>query len=297
MTQNTEKGISESEVAIHQYYMDIINGMPNIVYWVDLDCALKGSNTNFVKLLGLKDLHDFTGTAYELLIKYAHWPESRVEAVKLDDMTAIFSGKANYKNKDLPITIGDKQLSYLSTRVPLFDNKKQVCGLVVILEDITDHMTNERRTLEDAHPDFMLIERPSGRPPRILMVEDNPIAQKVEQALMVTLGCEVDMAESGEQALDLFVPGKYDVVFMDIGLQDTSGYIVAKKLRAKEKGTDHHVPIIALTSYQAEIVKYDCRDYFMDGVITKPLSSDQAQQIIEHYVYHKDVLVSGLESV
>lgn len=296
MAQKTEKGISEISVAIHHYYMDIINCMPNIVYWIDLDCELKGSNNNFVKLLGLKDLHDFTGTAYELLRKYAHWPESCVEALKLDDMTAIFSGKAKYNVEELPIPIGDNKLSYLSTRVPLFDNKKQVTGLVIILTDITDRKSNEQYAPADSHPDLMLIGRPNGRIPRILMVEDNLIAQKVEQALMVTLGCDVDMAESGEKALALFSPGKYDVVFMDIGLQDTSGYIVAKKLREKEKGTDHHVPIIALTSYQADIVKYDCRDYFMDGVITKPLSSDQAQQIIEHYVYHKDVSVNGLES-
>ena len=84
---------------------------------------------------------------------------------------------------------------------------------------------------------------------------------------------------------------------MDIGLQDTSGYVVSKKLREMEKNTEYHVPIIALTSYQADVVKYDCNDYFMDGVITKPLSNKQAEQIIKRYVYHENIEISGLQSV
>ena len=132
--------------------------------------------------------------------------------------------------------------------------------------------------------------------PRVLLVEDNVIAQKVEKNLLQTLGCEVDVAENGEGSLLLFAPGKYDVIFMDIGLQDTSGYIVAKKIREQESGTDYHVPIIALTSYKAEAVKHDCREYFMAGAITKPLTMDQAEQIIQYYIYDKDVMVEGLVS-
>lgn len=328
MAQKTEKGFSDVALTIHQYYMDILNCLPNIVYWIDLNCELKGSNHNFVKLLGLNDLHDFKGTPYKLLEKYAQWSSDRVESFKLDDMSVIFSGKARTHIKEAPVYLerpsesstdsthlahDAKQeamflpqssatktsrtvINYLSTRVPLFDKKKEVVGLVVILMDLDEYQSillPESKS-PPTHIDMMASLR--ERSPRILMVEDNLIAQKVEQALMIQLGCDVDVAESGEIAQILFNPGKYDVVLMDIGLQDTSGYIVAKKLREKEKGTDYHVPIIALTSYQADVVKYDCRDYFMDGVITKPLTQEQAQQIIDHYVYHKEVSISGFKS-
>ena len=73
MAEKTEKGFSDAEMSVHQYYMDIINAMPNIVYWIDLQCELKGSNQQFVKLLGLHDLHDFKGTPYQLLEKHAFW--------------------------------------------------------------------------------------------------------------------------------------------------------------------------------------------------------------------------------
>ncbi len=294
MTGKIEKGVSDLSVAIHQYYMDIINCMPNIVYWIDLDCALKGANHNFVKLLGLVDLKNFKGSPYELIKKNLDWPDYFLEAMKLDDMTAIFSEKAQYQVEEQPIkTDHGKILCYLSTRVPLFNKKKQVIGLVVVLTDVTDQKQSDnlpKKSKSVLKKQKLLLKNL----PRILMVEDNLIAQKVEQALMISLGCQVDMAETGELAVSLFSPGKYDLVFMDIGLQDTSGYIVAKKLREQEKGSGYHVPIIALTSYQADIVKYDCRDYFMDGVITKPLTTEQAQQIIRNFVYDEDISVEGL---
>ncbi len=298
MAGKTEKGLSDTSVAIHQYYMDIINCMPNVVYWIDLNCALKGANNHFVRLLGLNDLHDFNGTPYQLLEKHAHWDKKRVESFKLDDMKVIFSGKAQHRVKEPPIQFFKDTdntsmiLNYLSTRVPLFDKKKEVMGLVVVLEDIAMHETSY---LHAPKPVMSEIISPD-RAPRILMVEDNMIAQKVEQALLISLGCDVDTAESGESAEKLFEPGKYDVIFMDIGLQDTSGYIVAKKLREKENGSSYHATIIALTSYQADVVKYDCRDYFMDGVITKPLSQDQAQQIIQRYFHHQDVEITDFKS-
>lgn len=129
------------------------------------------------------------------------------------------------------------------------------------------------------------------------MVEDNSIAQKAAQALLMQLDCHVDVAESGDKAALLFEPGKYDLVFMDIGLEDTSGYVVSKKIRQLEQSTEYHVPIIALTGYQADIVKYDCEDYSMEGALTKPLTTEQAKQIIQHYIYHIDIPIHGLKSI
>jgi CheY-like chemotaxis protein len=134
----------------------------------------------------------------------------------------------------------------------------------------------------------------ASKKPNILMVEDNLVAQKVEQAMFEDLNCKVNVAASGKQALALFLPGKYDLVLMDIGLADTTGYIVAKKIREMEKVTPHHVPIIALTAYKADVVKYDCADYTMEGVITKPILFEQVSKIISRFVFKKDIEVDGL---
>ncbi|MCP0913127.1 MULTISPECIES: response regulator [Legionella] len=280
--------------SIHQFYMEILNCMPDIVYWVDSDCNLKGCNISFVKLLNLKQVRDFNGTPYEQMAKFTKWSKERIEAFRLDDMKVIFSGQQQWDIEEAPVYDEKGEATYfLARRVPLFDEHRHVTELVVVLTDIT-----ERKKLETqvAKPEEEVPQEVKHvAEPHILMVEDNFIAQKVEEALLTALNCQVDIAESGDKALQLFSPGKYDMVLMDIGLEDTSGYMVAKKFRQMEENTDFHVPIIALTSYQADVVKEDCKEYFMDGVLTKPLTSEQAKQIIQHFVNHEKIAVKGLK--
>ena len=291
-----KQGAVEDDYAIHKYYMDILNCMPNVVYWIDKDCKLKGCNTHFVALLGLKSIQDFSGTPYEQMTKLTHWSKERIDAFRLDDMAVLFSGEPQYHVDELPIDGEKGTVSYYqSTRVPLFDASKQVIGLVVILIDVTTSKKQENLSLSDSKGAAKSYE--TNNTPRVLMVEDNFIAQKVERSLLTSLNCRVDIAASGDKALLLFEPGLYDMVLMDIGLEDTTGYLVAKQFRQREEGTEFHVPIIAITSYQAEDVKYDCNDYLMDGVLTKPLTIEQAKQLIQRYVYQEDVTVYGLKRV
>ncbi|MBL7481542.1 response regulator [Legionella bononiensis] len=296
MFWNHQKGNPEDIEQIHQYYMDIMNCIPDLVYWVDVDCNLLGCNNRFVQFLGLNELRDFKGTPYLQMKKFAHWSEECVEALKLEDMNAIFTGESQYNVEEKPI-LNDKQKHFYfkTNRVPMFDENKNVVGLVVVLTDISASKIQEQNTKSKKLPKSEQVSKVTSLP-NVLMIEDNLIAQNVEKALLTALNCQVDIADTGDKALKLFDPGKYDLVLMDIGLEDTSGYVVAKQLRNMEKDTKHHVPIIALTGYEADVVKYDCEQYFMEGAITKPLTSEQAEQIINHYVYHMDVPVRGLKS-
>lgn len=285
---------------LHQHYMDILNSVPDIVYWIDLKCNLIGCNVNFLNLIGLKNPQDLKGTPYELMHHHAHWNTERIEAIKLDDMNVIFSGNASYNNEEQVIVVAhNKKLYFKANRVPLYNENKHIVGLVVVLTDISElkqiqsNVKNELKSSSETQSPPIK----EHRLPKVLMIEDNLIAQNVERALLTALNCQVDIADTGDKAMQLFNPGKYDLVLMDIGLEDTSGYVVAKQFRSKEKDTHYHVPIIALTGYEAEVVKYDCEQYFMEGAITKPLTSEQAEQIIKHYVYNLDVEVKGLKSV
>lgn len=285
--------------AINQHYMEIINAMPNIVYWVDRACNLKGCNSNFRDLLGLQTLKDFNGSPYQQMAEFAHWNEERIEALKLDDMNVLFTGKATRNIEEKPIKNASGRVFYFqANRVPIQDMNKEIIGLVVILTDVTlsKALTAHHEQLSDEEQESNALMK-DGRLPTVLMVEDNIIAQNVEKALLTSLHCQVDIADTADIAVQLFHPGKYDLVLMDIGLEDSSGYIVAKQLRQKEKDTSYHVPIIALTGYEADVVKYDCQHYFMEGAISKPLTSEQAEQLIKHYIYHMDVPVRGLKVV
>lgn len=288
----------EKTGVIHQQYMDIINSIPDAVYWTDVNCNLMGCNNTFVSLLGIKNHRDLKGTPYLLMKKHARWQDKRIESFKLDDMNVIFSETPRYNIEEKAVTDDrNKTLYFKSTRVPMYDEHRTLCGLIVVLTDVTE--LRQAQEAQKTNVEQSIYNGPvlaHHHLPTVLMIEDNLIAQNIEHALLKALNCEVDIADTGDKAVKLFDPGKYDLVLMDIGLADTSGYVVAKQLRNKEKGTDYHVPIIALTGYEADVVKYDCEQYFMEGAITKPLTSEQAEQIINHYVYHMDVAIKGLKS-
>ncbi len=277
--------------------MDIINCISDTVYWIDINCNLIGCNNNFIKLLGLNELNDIKGTPYHQMKNHAQWPEERVESLKLDDMSVIFSGKSQYQRNEKPFNTPDgKSLHFKITRVPMQDEQKNIIGLIVVLSEIPVQ-DNQVAAATEEKTITKKAKKTKKSAPSVLMIEDNMIAQNVEKALLTALNCQVDIAETGDKALELFNPGKYDLVLMDIDLQDTSGYAVAKQLRKKEKNTNYHVPIIALTTFEADIVKYDCEQYFMEGAISKPLTSEQAEQLVKHYIYHVDTSIPGLKSI
>ena len=126
---------------------------------------------------------------------------------------------------------------------------------------------------------------------KVLFVEDNRISQYLGKLLLSRLNCAVDIAENGVQTLKYFEPGKYDLVFMDIGLPDTNGDELASQLREreKEKESAYQVPIIGLTAHPLENVVASCKTVGMQVVLSKPLLSSQALELINHYVYSNKV--------
>ncbi|WP_231950055.1 response regulator [Legionella lansingensis] len=294
---------------VPQYYKDIIACLPNLVYILDKNCTFIGANDNFLKLLGLNKLEDLIGKTYKQIASYLPWSEERLQMFKNADINVLLSGEKVENVPEAPLidTSGENVVYFLGTRVPLLDEDKNVVGLVVILTDVSERKAleeqlakiKEQLQLSNAKPQSIKTEHllpQNNKIPKILMVEDNTVAQKATQALLMQLDCHVDVAESGDRAIAMFEPGKYDLVFMDIGLEGTSGYVVSKQIRKKEQDSGHRVPIIALTGFEADVVKYDCVDYFMEGALTKPLTSEQAKQIIQHYVYDIDIPVRGLRS-
>src|SRR6185369_15432786 len=92
---------------------------------------------------------------------------------------------------------------------------------------------------------------------KILLVEDVKIAQKFAVMIFEAINCEVDTADTGAQAIELFNKKKYNLIFMDLGLEDMDGLTVTEAIRRMEK-IDERVPIIALTAHSEEEMKEKC---------------------------------------
>ncbi|WP_218813352.1 response regulator [Rickettsiella endosymbiont of Dermanyssus gallinae] len=118
---------------------------------------------------------------------------------------------------------------------------------------------------------------------KLLVVEDDLMARIVAKSILTQLGYEFDIAENGEEAMELFKKNKYDFVFMDIGLPGMSGIDATRKLRELEK-TGNSVPIVALTAHAEESYKTLGLEAGMQEFVLKPLTKEVAQAIINKYV-------------
>jgi two-component system KDP operon response regulator KdpE len=106
--------------------------------------------------------------------------------------------------------------------------------------------------------------------PRVLVVDDEP---QIRRALGVNLrarGYEVDLAETGEEALDLAARHHPDVVVLDLGLPGIGGVEVIQGLRGWSE-----VPVIVLSVRESESDKVAALDAGADDYVTKPFGMDE----------------------
>ncbi|HNN12712.1 MAG TPA: response regulator [Anaerolineales bacterium] len=80
-------------------------------------------------------------------------------------------------------------------------------------------------------------------------------------------------AETGKQAVDILAaePDAFSLVMMDLSMPDMDGFTATQLIREREKGTGHHVPIIAVTAYAVPGSREMCLGAGMDDFFSKPL--------------------------
>ncbi|MDB6095746.1 MAG: GacS/BarA family sensor protein [Francisellaceae bacterium] len=126
-----------------------------------------------------------------------------------------------------------------------------------------------------------------GQKAQILLVEDLKIAQKVAILTLEDLNCEVDVAETGLEALEKIKIKSYQLIFMDIGLPDIDGLTITETIRRQESiyTTQKFTPIIALTAHSNdEELKRQCLEVGINDYIIKPLKPENAQVILNKYL-------------
>lgn len=123
---------------------------------------------------------------------------------------------------------------------------------------------------------------------KILLADDNPINRDLATRLLEKKGHEITPAENGQEAVDLFLKGSFDVILMDLEMPVISGIEAARQIRAKEKApsidTPVYTPIIAMTAHDEETEKTACLVVGMDGFVTKPIDIKTLHQTIQEIV-------------
>jgi PAS domain S-box-containing protein len=109
-----------------------------------------------------------------------------------------------------------------------------------------------------------------GQAPRVLLVEDNAVNQKLGRMMLERLGCAVEVAGDGQQAVDLLAGAPSDVVFMDCRMPVMDGYTATAQIRRSETG-NRRTPVVAMTADAFQGVRDRCEAAGMDDYIGKPL--------------------------
>jgi len=108
----------------------------------------------------------------------------------------------------------------------------------------------------------------------ILLVEDNPINQRITQLMLEPMIKRIELARNGKEALDMFGTSRYDLILMDVQMPVMSGLIAAEKIRGLEMSTQLHVPIIAITANAMLGDMEQCLAVGMDDYISKPIDPE-----------------------
>jgi CheY-like chemotaxis protein len=106
---------------------------------------------------------------------------------------------------------------------------------------------------------------------RILLAEDNPVNQMVAVRLLQKQGHVVTLAANGRMALAAVEKEAFDLILMDVQMPEMDGLEATAAIRAREKFTGEHIPIIAITAHAMVGDKERCLEAGMDGYVSKPL--------------------------
>lgn len=118
---------------------------------------------------------------------------------------------------------------------------------------------------------------------RLLLVEDNLVNQQVAVAMLERLGCQVDVATNGAEALRMAPRGDYALIFMDVQMPDMDGLEVTRRLRAIS-GRMAEIPIVAMTAGAMGGERDRCLAAGMQDYLTKPLFHDALANVLVRYL-------------
>ncbi len=128
---------------------------------------------------------------------------------------------------------------------------------------------------------------------RILVAEDNLVNQKVIVKMLGKFGCQVDVVNNGQEALEAFSQHSYSLILMDCQMPEMDGYQATREIRkyeiegqsqqrdtCSEVRDTHHIPIIAVTANTLKGDREKCLESGMDDFLSKPLTVEALKETL-----------------
>ncbi|MGB7728196.1 MAG: response regulator [Candidatus Acidiferrum sp.] len=118
---------------------------------------------------------------------------------------------------------------------------------------------------------------------RILLAEDNSVNQLLAVRMLEKRGHIVKVAGNGKEALAALETQPFDLVLMDVQMPEMDGFEATTAIRAQEKRSGHHLPVIAMTAHAMVGDRERCLAAGMDDYITKPFRIDDLTELLARY--------------
>jgi two-component system, cell cycle response regulator len=117
---------------------------------------------------------------------------------------------------------------------------------------------------------------------RILVVDDSPIIRESMQLKLQALGYAADLAESGEDALNLMLKKSFQVIFLDVVMRGMDGYEVCKRIK---KGRDtKKTRVVMLTTKGKTFDKIKGAMAGRDAYLIKPIDEAKMRALLQEYL-------------
>jgi len=123
--------------------------------------------------------------------------------------------------------------------------------------------------------------------PHILLAEDDAVARTVLELLFKRTNYKVDFAEDGQETVEMWQKGGYNLVLMDVQMPRLNGFEATSAIREKEREHGGHTIIVAMTAHANDEDKENCFAAGMDAYISKPVDFNKCLQLIGQILSRK----------
>jgi len=258
---------------------NILNYFKDVMHSFGKKCDTALSGKDALALVGVNGMYD---------IYFVDWKMPNMDGIRL---ASEIKSKSKRPEHTIIIMISAAEWSGIATEakragVDKFLSKPLFPSAIA---DVINEAIGIDRTHEEIETDFHHIFKGF----KILLAEDVEINREIIEVLVEPTMLEMDFAENGSQAVEMFMksPNDYNLILMDVQMPEVDGYEATRRIRAIEKELMENksyprqrIPIIALTAnvFREDIEK--CLEAGMDSHIGKPINVEDLIDTLQKYL-------------
>ena len=231
-------------------------------------------------LESLREAHD-KGQGFDVLILDLHMPE--MDGIKL---AKVIQAEPDFCHiQSIMLTSAILQLDGMELqRLGIYKYVSKPARQSVLHDSLASLMpyVGNRAARQDSVEPKETKELPIANA-KVLLVEDNPVNQDVAMGMLEQLGCEVELATDGADAVSKGAEEKYDIVLMDCQMPLMDGYEATRIIKSGDS-INAPTPIIALTANAMEGDREKCLMAGMDDYVSKPVQTQMLSHMLEKWV-------------